>query len=49
MDFVGTGNILEKQYILFNKAIHDNDRICIMHLEHGETTDLLSEVKITKE
>jgi len=48
MDFDDSDKVPEKHYNLFDKSIVDNDRICIMHIEHGEPADFLSEVKFTR-
>ena len=48
MDFDDTNKVSEKHYNLFDKSIVDNNRICIMNIEHGEPADFLSEVKFTR-
>lgn len=48
MDFDDTDKVPEKHYNLFDRSIVDNDRICIMHIEHGKPADFLSEVKFTR-
>ena len=49
MNFNNINNTSEKHYILFNQGIYNNDRICIMHFEHGKSIDSLDELKIMRE
>lgn len=46
IDFEDSNNIPEKHYKLFDKGIIDNDRICIMHIDHGKDADTWSELNI---
>lgn len=48
MNFNDTSQVPEKHYNLFDKSIVDNERICIMHMEHGECTDFLSTLSFNR-
>lgn len=48
MDFDDVDKIPEKHYNLFDKSIVDNERICIMGLEHHQSEDILGEIKFTR-
>lgn len=48
MDFDDVDKIPEKHYKLFDKSIVDNERICIMGLEHHQSEDILGEIKFTR-
>lgn len=48
MDFDNVDKTPEKHYNLFDKSIVDNERICIMGLEHHQGEDILGEIKFTR-
>lgn len=48
MDFDDVDKIPEKHYKLFDNSIVDNERICIMGLEHHQSEDILDEIKFTR-
>jgi hypothetical protein len=48
MDFDDVDKTPEKHYNLFDKSIIDNERICIMGLEHHQSEDILGEIKFTR-